>query len=253
MINGGIINAYGTNARLGAGDWMVVEADESDGTFTRLPATIADRHQHRSRASRLLRRLRRAAAGLRELRRQHPVLRLRRAVHRPSGRAGHDPAPVGAAHRDLRPQPAGRYPRGQHPASAATAARYDVVVTDRAHRHEPHDRATCSCRCSASTTCRTRWPRSPSPRRWGSTTTVVRASLAQFQGREAPLHQDRRVERRHGHRRLRPSPGRDRRRAEGRARRSPPAGSSPSCSRIATRASPICSTSSAPASTMPTR
>jgi UDP-N-acetylmuramate--alanine ligase len=40
VINGGIINAYGTNARLGAGDWMVVEADESDGTFIRLPATI---------------------------------------------------------------------------------------------------------------------------------------------------------------------------------------------------------------------
>jgi UDP-N-acetylmuramate--alanine ligase len=41
VINGGIINAYGTNARLGTGEWMVVEADESDGTFTRLPATIA--------------------------------------------------------------------------------------------------------------------------------------------------------------------------------------------------------------------
>jgi UDP-N-acetylmuramate--alanine ligase len=41
VINGGIINAYGTNARLGAGDWMVVEADESDGTFTRLPSVIA--------------------------------------------------------------------------------------------------------------------------------------------------------------------------------------------------------------------
>ena len=41
VINGGIINAYGTNTRLGAGDWMVVEADESDGSFLRLPATIA--------------------------------------------------------------------------------------------------------------------------------------------------------------------------------------------------------------------
>jgi UDP-N-acetylmuramate--alanine ligase len=41
VINGGIINAYGTNARLGQGDWMVVEADESDGTFVKLPATIA--------------------------------------------------------------------------------------------------------------------------------------------------------------------------------------------------------------------
>jgi UDP-N-acetylmuramate--alanine ligase len=41
VINGGIVNAYGTNTRLGAGDWMVVEADESDGSFLRLPATIA--------------------------------------------------------------------------------------------------------------------------------------------------------------------------------------------------------------------
>ena len=41
VINGGIINAYGTNTRLGAGDWMVVEADESDGTFLKLPADVA--------------------------------------------------------------------------------------------------------------------------------------------------------------------------------------------------------------------
>jgi UDP-N-acetylmuramate--alanine ligase len=40
VINGGIINAYGTNARLGAGNWMVVEADESDGTFLKLPSDI---------------------------------------------------------------------------------------------------------------------------------------------------------------------------------------------------------------------
>jgi UDP-N-acetylmuramate--alanine ligase len=41
VINGGIINAYGTNARRGEGEWMVVEADESDGSFLKLPATIA--------------------------------------------------------------------------------------------------------------------------------------------------------------------------------------------------------------------
>jgi UDP-N-acetylmuramate--alanine ligase len=41
VVNGGIINAYGTNARLGAGEWMVVEADESDGTFLKLPADVA--------------------------------------------------------------------------------------------------------------------------------------------------------------------------------------------------------------------
>ena len=41
VINGGIIHSYGSNARMGAGDWMVVEADESDGSFNKLPATLA--------------------------------------------------------------------------------------------------------------------------------------------------------------------------------------------------------------------
>lgn len=40
VVNGGIINTYNTNARLGKGDWIVVESDESDGSFTKLPATI---------------------------------------------------------------------------------------------------------------------------------------------------------------------------------------------------------------------
>ncbi len=41
VINGGIVNAYGSNTRMGAGEWMVVEADESDGSFLRLPAVVA--------------------------------------------------------------------------------------------------------------------------------------------------------------------------------------------------------------------
>lgn len=41
VINGGIVHKYGTNTRLGSSEWMVVEADESDGTFTKLPATVA--------------------------------------------------------------------------------------------------------------------------------------------------------------------------------------------------------------------
>jgi UDP-N-acetylmuramate--alanine ligase len=41
VVNGGIINAYGTNAKVGAGDWIVVEADESDGTFLKLKSTVA--------------------------------------------------------------------------------------------------------------------------------------------------------------------------------------------------------------------
>ncbi|MBL8658366.1 MAG: UDP-N-acetylmuramate--L-alanine ligase [Rhodospirillales bacterium] len=41
VVNGGIINAWGSNARLGKGEWVVAEADESDGTFVKLPATVA--------------------------------------------------------------------------------------------------------------------------------------------------------------------------------------------------------------------
>ncbi|MHB8528833.1 MAG: UDP-N-acetylmuramate--L-alanine ligase [Caulobacteraceae bacterium] len=41
VVNGGIINAYGTNAKVGTGEWMVVEADESDGTFLKLRSTVA--------------------------------------------------------------------------------------------------------------------------------------------------------------------------------------------------------------------
>jgi len=41
IINGGILNAYGTNAKMGDGEWLVAEADESDGSFLRLPADVA--------------------------------------------------------------------------------------------------------------------------------------------------------------------------------------------------------------------
>ena len=90
VINGGIINAYGTNARMGAGDWMVVEADESDGTFVKLPADIAvvtnidpEHLDHYGT-------LRQGARGVPRLRRERAVLRLRRDVPRPSGGAGAD-------------------------------------------------------------------------------------------------------------------------------------------------------------------
>ena len=73
--------------------------------------------------------------------------------------------------------------------------------------------------------------------RWASTTTSIRRGARRLHRREAPLHQDRRGQRHHRHRRLRPSPGRDRRGAARRARRPPRAASSPSCSRTATRGS----------------
>ena len=87
VINGGIINAYGTNARLGEGDWMVVEADESDGTFLQAAGRHRHRHQCRPRASRSFQDLRRGAGGVPRLRRERAVLRLRGDVHRSSGGA----------------------------------------------------------------------------------------------------------------------------------------------------------------------
>ena len=89
VINGGIINAYGTNARMGAGEWMVVEADEMRRHLPEAAGRRRHRHQHRSRASRPLRHLRRGASdAFRQLRRERAVLRLRRDVHRPSRGAG---------------------------------------------------------------------------------------------------------------------------------------------------------------------
>ncbi len=91
VINGGIINSYGSNARLGASDWMVVEADESDGSFLRLDGTDRRRHQHRPRASRPLRQLRRGEGRVRRVRRERALLWRGAAVPRSSRGAG-DPA-----------------------------------------------------------------------------------------------------------------------------------------------------------------
>ena len=88
VVNGGIINAYGTNARLGAGEWVVVEADESDGTFLRLPATVAVVTNVDPDHLDYLRHLRQDARCLPALRRERAVLRLRRAVPRSSRSAG---------------------------------------------------------------------------------------------------------------------------------------------------------------------
>ena len=87
VINGGIINAYGTNARLGAGDWMVVEADESDGTFLKLPADIAIVTNVDAEHLDHFKTFAAVQDAFRRLRRERAVLRLRRDVHRSSDRA----------------------------------------------------------------------------------------------------------------------------------------------------------------------
>ena len=122
VINGGVIHAYGSNARIGQGEWMVVEADESDGSFNKLPATVAIDHQHRPRASRPLRQLRGDQGGVRHLRLEHPVLRARGLLHRPSGGAGAGRADDRPAGRDLRLHAAGGR-AGEEPATTRTAGR----------------------------------------------------------------------------------------------------------------------------------
>ncbi len=110
VINGGIINAYGTNARLGKGDWMVVESDESDGTFVKLPADIVIVTNIDPGAPRPLRNVRCGTAGLPVVRREHTVLRLCGDVHRSSRGAGADRARTRPAGDHLRTQSAGRRP-----------------------------------------------------------------------------------------------------------------------------------------------
>jgi UDP-N-acetylmuramate--alanine ligase len=88
VVNGGIIHAYGSNARVGQGEWMVVEADEATAPSTGLPATIAivtnidpEHLEHWGSFERCAR----ASSGLRV---EHPVLRAGRLLHRRPGGAG---------------------------------------------------------------------------------------------------------------------------------------------------------------------
>ena len=72
---GGRLSAFGSNARLGKGDYMVAEADESDRSFLKLSPAIARDHEHRPRAHGGVRHVGGAAAGVRRLREQGAVLR----------------------------------------------------------------------------------------------------------------------------------------------------------------------------------
>jgi UDP-N-acetylmuramate--alanine ligase len=132
VINGGIINAYGTNARMGKGDWMVVEADESDGTFLKLPADVAivtnidpEHLDHYGTFDAI-------KEGLPRLRREHALLRLRRDVHRSSGGAGSDRAGRGPARHHL----------WRNPQADVRLMDVDLPAASRAFRVMIHDRRT---------------------------------------------------------------------------------------------------------------
>ena len=108
VINGGIINAYGTNARRGAGEWMVVEADESDGTFLKLPADVAivtnidPEHLDHFKTFDAIK------DAFLDLRREPAVLRFRGDVPRSPHGAGTGRADRGPARHHLRRESAGR-------------------------------------------------------------------------------------------------------------------------------------------------
>ena len=183
VINGGIINAYGTNARLGAGEWMVVEADESDGTFLRLPATIAVVTNIDPEHLDFYGTFESDARGLRALRREHAVLRLRRAVHRPSGSAGDDrPRSPTAASSPMAFSPQADV-RAVDVRSPRRRRISTCVFTDRAQQPSAHDLDRLELPMLGRTQCaERRWPRSRWRTELGVGDDVMRAALAEFKG-----------------------------------------------------------------------
>ena len=251
VINGGIINAYGTNARMGASDWMVVEADESDGTFVKLPADVAlvtnidpEHLDHYGSFERVREAFLQFVEnvpfyGFAVMCIDHPEVQalVGRIEDRRIITYGASPQ-ADVRYTDLRVEDRQvgvhrRLPRPQR-RHGAGASKILSISMPGAHNVQNATGAIAVARGL------------------GVADAAIVKGLAGFGG----------VKRRFTHtgtwngveylRRLRPSPGGDRRRAEGRALDLAAVTSSPSCSRIATRGFAICSISSAPASTMPT-
>ena len=251
VINGGIINAYGTNARHGQSDWMVVEADESDGTFVRLPASIAvvtnidpehlDFYGNfdavRAAFQSFLENL--PFYGFAALCIDHPEVQalFSRITDRRLISYGFSPQadvraldpvfdPNGAEFDvELRDRVSGLVVERLHRLRLAMAGRHNVqnALAAIAVARELVDLG-----------------RGAAP------------GAGPLRRRQAALHPDRHGGRHHRDRRLRPSSGRDPRRARDRAPGLPGRGSSRWSSRIATAACSRCSRTSAPPSTMPT-
>ena len=214
VINGGIINAYGTNARMGAGDWMVVEADESDGTFLKLPADVAvvtnidpEHLDHYGNFDKVREAFRQFVEnvpfyGFAVMCTDHPEVQALVGADR------------GPPHHHLWRQPAGRRalhrpPRRRRGVAASTSS---SATARPAATHVIEDLA---CRCPASTTSRTPPARSPSPHELGIPADGDPQGLAGFGGVKRRFTHTGTLERRRDLRRLRPPSGRDRRGAEG--------------------------------------
>ena len=251
VVNGGIINAWGSNARHGSGDWMVAEADESDGTMVKLPATIAvitnidPEHLDHYGTFEALREAFVAFAanipfyGVAALCIDHPEVQgiIPRLLDRRVVTYGFSPQA------DV---------RGIDVRANGEGVRFSAVITDR----KTGASRTVTDAVPADVRPAQRPERAGGARRRGRGRHRRRRRaprLRRLRRRQPPLHPDRRGRRHHRHRRLRPPSGRDRRGAGGGADGRPRARSSPSSSRTATAGWPACSRASAPASTMPTR
>ena len=181
VVNGGIINAYGTNARLGAGEWVVVEADESDGTFLRLPATIAvvtnadpdhldfygTFDAMRDAFQRFIENV--PFYGFAVLCLDHPEVQamVGRITDRRMITYGFSPQADA---------------RAVNVRFAEGASHFDVVFTDRRKNSEMRLGRPQACPCRANIMCRTPWPPLWWRASWGSAKTVIRKALAEFKG-----------------------------------------------------------------------
>ena len=192
VVNGGIINAYGTNARLGQGDWMVVEADESDGSFLRLPATVAvvtnidpehldhygdfeavrDAFQPSSSSMPFY--------GFAVLCIDHPEVQalIGRVTDRRVVTYGFSPQA------DVRAVDTAWLEDG--------GAIFDVVIRAKTARASRRLARVAPADARPAQRARTRWPPSPWPASWASPTRPIRRSAGRLRRRQAPLHHDRR-------------------------------------------------------------
>ena len=251
VINGGIINAYGTNARLGAGDWMVVEADESDGTFVKLPSTIAvvtnidpEHLDHYGTVEALHQGFESFVAnipfyGLAVLCIDHPVVQgmISKLGEKRVVTYGMSPqADIRAVEIELGPRRRALRRGDRRPAE----------------EHRAHHQGPEPADVRQPTTCRTRWPWWRWPKEMGLGDEVVRAALGDFKGVKRRFTKTGEAQRRHRDRRLRPPSGRDRRGAEGGAGRHFGQRHRRGAAAPLHAASSICSRNSAPASTTPT-
>ena len=218
VINGGIINAYGTNARRGDGDWMVVEADESDGTFLKLPADVAivtnidPEHLDHFKTFDAIKDAFYAFVenlpfyGFAVMCLDHPTVQelVGRIEDRRVITYGENPqADVRLLDVDL----------------TGGVTRFNVLIRDRKTGAGDLYRRISSCRCPAITTRSTPPPRSPSRTNSAAPIATIRRALAGFGGVKRRFTRTGEWNGVDDLRRLRPPSRRDRRRAARRARR----------------------------------